>query len=112
MTNDEVKKKLQWLCERILRCMHVRCPKAIKRVWSTDVHSSFSREAHFVEWGIVFIYDNTHCITVKDAGHGSKLLLHYNLGSKEFFWDQEEVEEYVEEIVNRILVLDRLAEIE
>lgn len=114
MTNEEVKKKLQWLCERILRCMDLRCPEAKANVWSTRSKDPLPRVAFFTEWGFRFSYDNSHSITVKNmgAGPGNALVLHYDLDSGEFYWNQAVVEEYVEEIVNRILVLETLAEIE
>lgn len=114
MTDEEVKKKLMWLNERILRCMEIRCPEAKTNVWSTTSSDPLPREAYFIEWGFRFSYDNSHSITVKNmgAGPGNALVLHYDLDSGEFYWNQPMVEEYVEEIVNRILVLDRLAEIE
>lgn len=113
MTNQEVQKRLTWLCERILRCMEIRCPEARANVWSTTSPDPFPRVAHFTEWGFKFCYDNSHCVYVQNLAdeNPNNTVFHFDIDTKEFYWNQPVVEEYVEEIVNRVLVLDRLAEI-
>lgn len=114
MTNEEVQKKLQWISERVLRAMHIKCESSLRRVWSTTYNAPMPREAFFNEWGFKFAYDNSHCITITNLAAldgADRLVFHYNFDTHEFFWKPEIVEEYVEEILNRIMVLDRMAEI-
>ena len=103
------------LCDRILQCMQLRCPEALDCAWSIGGRPNhpYGTEAWFIESNLKFHYSQEHSIRVFDVSEAWStpwLVFSYRIDLTTS-WHANGMLEEVEAVVNRILVLDRLAEL-
>jgi len=100
------------LCERIIQAMKLRCPDVLQGIWSTTSELR-PMWAAFQEGDFEFRYDQHHTIVIYDiSGPRSFMVFCCPIDRPDDFqWDEHVTRNFVVPTVDRILVLEDMADV-